>query len=136
MDADELRAFLVRYVRALNNRDIEDLALVVADELVHNGRRMTRQQWWEGPVGEHLAAVPDQTWTIEDVVVAGDRIVVRYQDSGTPIGPWIGLEPTGARISFREYVFYTVRGGRIADVWSVFDSEAIRRQLSRAGHSP
>ena len=136
MDADELRAFLVRYVRALNDRDVEDLALVVADELVHNGQRMTRQQWWEGPVGEHLAAVPDQRWTIEDVVVSGDRIVVRYQDSGTPIGRWIGLEPTGAQISFREYVFYTVRGGRIVDVWSVFDSEAIRRQLSRAGQLP
>ena len=130
MDADELRTFLNRYVRALNERDVEELALVVADELVHNGERMTRRQWWEGPVGEHLAAVPDQTWTVEDVVIAGDRIVVRYQDSGTPTGRWIGLAPTGARISFREHVFYTVRGGRITEVWSVYDSEIIRRQLS------
>ncbi len=130
LDADELRAFLNRYVRALNDRDVEELAVVVADELVHNGERMTRRQWWEGPVGEHLAAVPDQRWTVQDVVIAGDRIVVRYKDSGTPTGCWIGLAPTGAQITFREYVFYTVRAGRITEVWSVYDSEIIRRQLS------
>lgn len=133
MNADELEALLHRYVRALNGRDVDELAFLVADELVHNGEPMTRQQWWEGPVGEHLAAVPDQTWTIEDVVIAGDRVAVRYRDSGTPIAPWIGLQPTGARISFREYVFYTVSGGQIVDVWSVYDSEIIRRQLSSAG---
>ena len=108
----------------------DELALIVADELTHNGQRMTRQEWWEGPVGQHLAAVPDQRWTIEDVVIAEHRMAVRYQDSGTPTGKWIGLEPTGARISFREYVFYTVSGDRITEVWSVFDSETIRRQLS------
>ena len=55
---------------------------------------------------------------------------MRYEDSGTPTGRWIGLEPTGARIRFREYAFYTVSGGLITDVWSVFDSETVRRQLS------
>ena len=130
MSADELRAFLDHYVRCLNERSVDGLALIVGDELTHNGERMTRQQWWDGPVGQHLAAVPDQAWTVEDAVIAGDRIAVRYRDSGTPTGSWIGLEPTGARISFREYVFYTISGGRITDVWSVFDSEAVRRQLS------
>jgi predicted ester cyclase len=135
MSADDLRAFLNRYVRCLNERNFDDLALIVGDELTHNGQRMNRQQWWEGPVGQHLAAVPDQTWTIEDMVIAGDRIAVRYQDSGTPTGSWIGLDPTGARISFREYVFYTVSGGRITEVWSVFDSEAVRRQLAPGTHA-
>jgi len=130
MRADKLRALLDHYVWCLNNRSVDELAAIVADELNHNGQTMTRQQWWEGPVGEHLAAVPDQTWTIVDAVIAGDRIAVRYADSGTPTGRWIGLEPTGTRISFREYVFYTVIDGRIADVWSVFDSESVRRQLS------
>ncbi|MBV8913912.1 MAG: ester cyclase [Acetobacteraceae bacterium] len=130
MSADELRAFLDHYVLCLNKRSIDELAVIIADELTHNGQIMTRQQWWEGPVGQHLAAVPDQTWTIEDVVIAGNRIAVRYEDSGTPTGRWIGLEPTGARIRFREYAFYTVSGGLITDVWSVFDSETVRRQLS------
>ena len=135
MSADELRAFLEHYVRCLNERSIDGLASIVSDELTHNGERMTRQQWWDGPVGQHLSAVPDQTWTIADVVIAEDRIAVRYQDSGTPTGSWLGLDPTGARISFREYVFYTVSGGRITDVWSVFDSEAVRRQLSPCAHA-
>ena len=130
MSAEELRAFLDHYVRCLNERNVDGLALIVADDITHNGERMTRQQWWDGPVGQHLAAVPDQAWAIEDAVIAGDRIAVRYQDSGTPTGSWIGMDPTGARISFREYVFYTVSGGRITAVWSVFDSEAVRRQLS------
>jgi predicted ester cyclase len=134
MSASELRAFLDHYVQCLNERRADDLALIVAGELTHNGQRMTRQQWWDGPVGQHLTAVPDQTWTIEDAVIAEGRIAVRYQDSGTPTGRWIGLEPTGARISFREHVFYTITSGRITGIWSVFDSETVRRQLSPEAH--
>ena len=51
MSADELRAFLDHYVLCLNKRSIDELAVIIADELTHNGQIMTRQQWWEGPVG-------------------------------------------------------------------------------------
>ncbi len=72
MSAEELRAFLDHYVRCLNERRVDDLALIGADEITRNGERMTRQQWWDGPVGQHQAAVPAQVWVIEDAVIAGD----------------------------------------------------------------
>jgi predicted ester cyclase len=35
----------------------------------------------------------------------------------------------GRRVSFVEHVFYRFRDGRIQDVWSVIDTDAIRSQV-------
>ena len=90
MDEASLIELLHRYVAALNGRRLDELERLVADELRHNGEVMTRAQWWAGPVGQHLAAVPDQTWNVEEAVAAGDRLFVRYLDAGTPTAPWLG----------------------------------------------
>jgi predicted ester cyclase len=43
---------------------------------------------------------------------------------------FFGLAPTGRRISFCEHVFYRFRDGRIAQVWSLIDRDAVATQLT------
>ncbi|MEU3324268.1 MULTISPECIES: ester cyclase [Streptomyces] len=47
-----------------------------------------------------------------------------------PTGTFFGQAPTGRRISFGEHVFYRFRAGRIAQVWSLIDREAVATQLT------
>ncbi|MNL82346.1 SnoaL-like polyketide cyclase [compost metagenome] len=49
----------------------------------------------------------------------------------SPKGNFLGLKIEGKRISFTEHVFYEIRGGRIADVFSVIDKAAIEAQLAK-----
>jgi predicted ester cyclase len=43
-------------------------------------------------------AVPDLTYTVEDQVAEGDKVVSRYTASGTHQGEFFGVAPTGNRI--------------------------------------
>lgn len=128
----DLETLLHRYVDCLNRRAVDEVSAVVAEVVVHNGERMTREEWWEGPVGKTIVAMPDFHWNVEEAVVCGDRIFVRYQDEGTPSAPWLGHEPNGGSVSFREYVFYTAREGKLVEFWSLFDGLAAIEQLARS----
>ncbi|MHA3702120.1 ester cyclase [Jatrophihabitans sp. YIM 134969] len=130
-DAAPVRALYDRYVAALNAHDAEAAFACVAPELTHNGVHMTAQQWWDDHVGGNIAKLPDYRWNPDEVVVTGDRVLVRYTDTGTLAAPWVGIEAVGERIEFREYVFYTVRDDRIVEVWSVFDHWSLVQRFGR-----
>ena len=49
-------------------------------------------------------------------------------DLGT-LASSLGLPVDGRRVSFGENVFYEIRDGKIAQVWSIIDRDAIRAQL-------
>ena len=43
-------------------------------------------------------AIPDLTYTVEDQVAEGDKVVSRYTATGTHQGEFFGVAPTGNRI--------------------------------------
>ncbi|MDO1558465.1 ester cyclase [Brevundimonas sp. 2R-24] len=74
-------------------------------------------------------AFPDWFERVDDVLVDGDRVAVRYTSTGTHQGAFWGLAPTGARIEVREMSIYRVADGRIAEQWCLFDELARLQQL-------
>ena len=39
--------------------------------------------------------IPDLTWAIEEVITSGDKVVVRSRATGTPKGPFFGVDGKG-----------------------------------------
>jgi predicted ester cyclase len=58
-------------------------------------------------------------------VVDGDRVAARLTDTGTPVGEWNGLAPTGATVSIAETAFYRVEDGRFKDLWYLLDADGL-----------
>src|ERR1035438_6389692 len=85
-----------RYVSALNGRRRADALAIVAGELDHNGERMTGAQWWDRHIAANVEALPDYTWTVDEMIPCGERVIVRYTVSGTLSRPWVGLTSIGA----------------------------------------
>ena len=85
-----------------------------------------------GQVGHFWKLVPDLRWDIEEVLEAGDRVVVRSVATGTPNGDFMGLPTDGTR-SFRIMTIdiHTVVDGRITQVWHLEDWASAMRQLRR-----
>ena len=44
---------------------------------------------------------------------------------------FLGIDASGRRVSFAEHVFYRFRASKIEHVWSLIDTDAIRRQLKQ-----
>lgn len=59
-------------------------------------------------------SIPDLKFDIKEVLVAGDRIVVRGEVTGTPARDLFGLSPTGKSFRIMAIDIQTIREGRIA----------------------
>jgi len=68
-------------------------------------------------------------FTIEDVIAEGDRVVVRWMNSGTHVGEFAGIPPTGRAFSIAGIDIYRVAEGRLAEHWHVVDQLAMLGQL-------
>ena len=75
------------------------------------------------------AAFPDLQATIHDQVAEGDKVVTRKKLSGTHDGPFMGLRPTGNRVSFEVIEILRLAEGKVLERWCVVDQLALLRGL-------
>lgn len=128
MNSPEVEAFYRRYIARLNDCRGGGLGEFVRDELTYNGKPMTLADYEQLIVG-NFAAIPDLRFDIDLLVAGSDQVACRLRYDCTPTGEFLGLQPTGRRVSFAEHVFYKLYGGKICEVWSLIDRPAIERQL-------
>jgi predicted ester cyclase len=78
-------------------------------------------------------AFPDLRVTLNDQFGEGDRVVSRWNGSGTHSGPLtmpaVTLEPTGTSISFDEIRIDRHHDGRIVESWFLPDRFTLWQQL-------
>jgi predicted ester cyclase len=65
-------------------------------------------------VGNFSNSIPDMKFEIKEVLVAGDRVVVRGEVSGTPAGELFGAPHTGKSFRIMAIDIQTIRDGKIA----------------------
>jgi steroid delta-isomerase-like uncharacterized protein len=130
------KATLDRLHHALNSGD-EELIGTTVDELFHpdvhigtplpidaRGAQALKQVWTT-----LLRAYPDLHVTVQDLFGEGDRVVVRNTVSGTHLGEYLGLAPTGRSVAYDEIFIVRFADGRIAETWGVVDLLSQLRQL-------
>jgi ketosteroid isomerase-like protein len=68
-------------------------------------------------VGNFAKSIPDMKFDIKEVLVAGNRVVVRGEVSGTPSGELFGVPHTGRSFRIMAIDIQTVRDGKIAQTY-------------------
>ncbi|MER7170261.1 ester cyclase [Streptomyces mesophilus] len=76
-----------------------------------------------------LRAFPDIQVHIEDLIAEGDKVVARNTVTGTHLGDYRGLAPTGRPVRYDEIFVFRFVDGRIAEAWGVVDVLGQLRQL-------
>ena len=61
-------------------------------------------------------------FTIQDVVAEGDKVVVRWINSGTMVGEFLGMPANGKSFSIPGIDIYRLEGGKLAEHWHVVDA--------------
>jgi predicted ester cyclase len=83
-----------------------------------------RPQGPQGPIEaskNFRAAVPDLHAELEEVVAAGDRVVVRLHFTGTFTGKMGKVQGKGTKVDFQAMDLYRVADGKITDNWHLED---------------
>ncbi|MFE7331467.1 ester cyclase [Streptomyces sp. NPDC057565] len=127
---------LSRLHDAVNTGDAEVISktvdeIVAPDVLFHapvptgaTGAQALKQVW-----AVLLRAFPDLHVAVEDVIAKGDRVVLRNTVTGTHLGEYRDLPPTGKSVRYNEIFIFRFAGGRIAEIWGVVDVFSQMRQL-------
>jgi len=68
-------------------------------------------------------------FTVHDVIAEGDRVVVRWTNSGTHVGEFAAMPATGGTFSITGIDVYRVEGDLLAEHWHVVDQLAMLGQL-------
>jgi steroid delta-isomerase-like uncharacterized protein len=74
-------------------------------------------------------AFPDLQFTIEDIVIEGDKVAWRWTSTGTNIGSMMGLPPTGKKATITGIEIYRIADGKIVERWGNFDQLGMLQQL-------
>ncbi len=75
--------------------------------------------------------VPDLTWAPDEIIALDGRFVVRGTASGTPVGPFLGVDPaTGKSFEIMSIDIVTVEDGLITHIYHLEDWTGAIAQLT------
>jgi predicted ester cyclase len=80
-----------------------------------------------------LAAFPGLRFTIEDQIIAGDKVATRWTAEGTHTGPLGEVRPTGKGIRIDGLILDHVVGDRVVERWEQWDQMGMMQQLGLVG---
>jgi steroid delta-isomerase-like uncharacterized protein len=129
-DQDEGRTLAERYLSLLNDHDPDAVdAFVAVDYINHNafvgdGREANRAFW-----SSFFTAFPDIEATMDDLVVAGDRVVGRFTYRGTHAGPYYGTPATGSSIEMRSIDIWRTENGEFVEHWDELNLLELFQQI-------
>lgn len=124
-------------VRALfeqgwNQQDFRFLKDRVADTVQFHYRSAvfsTTLEALQQLVGQWRTAFPDLHFTVGNIVAEGDLVAVSLRYTGTHLGAWAGVPPTGKAIEVEEMMFFRFAEGYLVEAWEVQDEWALWQQI-------
>jgi predicted ester cyclase len=124
---EENQALALRY----HNDIFEKGKLEVADEIlsfdfvIHNP--VLPKELRNGPEGTKkyaaavIAAVPDRKLEHHDIVAKGDKVMIRWTNSGTNTGPLFGNPPNRQKIYCNRLYLFRISDGKIKELWQQYN---------------
>ncbi len=119
ISAGQIRTEIRRTFEELNKRNLAVLDEYYAPNVVvhyHNtGAKVTRLEAHKQSLNRTFAMFPDIHLTIEDILVDGDKALIRYSSTATHNG---NLGPAGKRLGGTAFQFRRYEGGKVAEIWA------------------
>jgi predicted ester cyclase len=80
-------------------------------------------------ISMYLTAFPDLHFTVEDMIVEGDKLVARLTVRGTQQGAFMGIPPTGKHVTVTAIDISRMAGGKSVEHWIEMDTLGMMQQL-------
>jgi steroid delta-isomerase-like uncharacterized protein len=132
MSAEQNKAILRQAYDAINRNDLDALDEMVASDITDHDPTPGQGPGLEG-VKDYFsslhAAFPDVHMDVEEMIAEGDKIVARVSVSGTHQGEFMGIAPTGNRMTIAGIDILRITDGKVVEHWGKFDDLGMMQQL-------
>ena len=118
---------------AWSEGDLEVVDEILSEDFVsHNtGARedVRGPEGYKELIATYRSAMPDFSLEVEETVVEGDRVALRFSMRGTHEGELMGIDPTGTEVDGSGLVVAHFDDGRIVEAWEYADQLGLLQQL-------
>ncbi len=132
MSAEQNKAIVRQAYDAINRNDLDALDEMVASDVTDHDPAPGQGPGLEG-VKDYFsslhAAFPDVHMDVEDMIAEGDKVVARISVSGTHQGEFMGIAPTGNRVTITGIDILRITDGKVVEHWGKFDDLGMMQQL-------
>lgn len=133
--SDDAKLLFVTLMEEVFNRGNFDVAddLVREDFYNHEAPDSPGPEGFKASARWLRSAFPDYHAELHELVVDGNLLVGRLMVSGTHLGDFMGMPPTGRVFSVQHMHMYRVEDGKVAEHWACRDDLG---QLAQLGLLP
>lgn len=131
MSLEGNKAVVRRLYEAINDRDLDVFDQVLSPDYVHQseGYSFDRAALKDATVNMGLRAFPDLHATIEEMIAEGDKVMVRWTQRGTHLGPFLDMPATGRSVTYSGINIFRVVDGQILEDTPHWDFSVVMAQI-------
>jgi len=133
MELEANKKFMNYFIEeVINNKNLDAANDLVAEEFIEEvpfpgqgpgraGLKFALQSMFTG--------FPDMTWTVQEQIAEGEKVVTRFTWTGTHKGDFMGIPPTEKTVEVWGVVIDVVRNGLFAESRIIMDTVSLLQQL-------
>lgn len=131
---DENKALVSKSIAADNSNDYENLPTYITEDFMRHSQAspnvvVTNRDQFVAHMRDSDEMFPDAIIDVQQIIAEGDRVAVwaSYQ------GRAAGSGAVGPKIDIDVSMIFRVDGNKIAELWVMWDNNALRSQLNAQG---
>ena len=129
MSVDENQAIVERLLdETIRKGNLDAIGELVHPDFVRHPGRRTRDAMKAG-YRQLAEAFRNDRLVIDDLIAAGDKVVVRYAQHFTQRREWRGAAPSGKPLTLTSIVIHRIKDAKIAERWGCSDYPGLWKQL-------
>ena len=125
------RAIVQQLFNELDNCDISGVRKYFSDDAIYHSPLVgdIQGEALEKFFASLCTAFPDAKRSVEDQFTDDIHVVTRWKVTATHQGDFLGIAPTGKRITVTGISIHRISGGKIVEEWQQWDSLGLMQQL-------
>lgn len=118
----------------VNNRNLKLLDKIFSPDYVfHEMNGTASKHMKDSTLVPHLLylfkAFPDLHYSVDEIISEGDKVALYTSATGTHKGEFLGFQPTGKKVTYKQMFLFRVSNGKIVEGWGVVDIAGVKDQL-------
>jgi predicted ester cyclase len=116
MSLEKNKTIVRRMYKAFNKQDLASLDELIARDYVDHPRQFRSLEEYKQHLSMVYKSFPDSHETIEDIIAEGDEVWVRVKGTATHRGEYLGLTPTGKKITWEAFDIWRIVKGKVVEL--------------------
>jgi len=125
MSLEENKDIVRKLAEAFNKKDLAAIGDLIAPDFVDHDLKIEGWESYKQFINRFFIGFPDVHQTLLDMIAEGNRVVMYFKYIGTHTGDFLGVAPTGKKITLYAITTWRIVDGKIVEkgsqVWNFLD---------------